>query len=113
MGFIGVGGLITTVGSLYALPPAIHTDIISIQNERRNSRTRTKVIGGIAVVLLVISAVLYFNLTSLLRPFGKVCELSEVPHDVSIAIAPFLLAAAFALLFSLWFRARVVGLKKN
>jgi hypothetical protein len=113
MGLIGVGGLVAAVGSLYTLPPAA-TDsvIITARNKQRRYRRWTLVIGWIAVAFLIVSAILYFNVTSFLRQFGKVCELSEVSHDISNAIAYFLILAALALAFSLWLRIRIVHLKK-
>jgi hypothetical protein len=93
------------------LPAVAESEIITIRNRRRRYRNGTFVVGYVAVVLLIVSTVLYFKLTSFLRTVGKVCELSEVTHDVAIAVVPFLLAATLALLASIWFRARIARLK--
>jgi hypothetical protein len=65
MGIIGLGGLGTTIRSLYTLPDIVETDIITIRNSRLSYRRRTRLVGWIAGACLTISTASYLVVTML------------------------------------------------
>jgi hypothetical protein len=113
MGFIGFGGLVAAVKSLWTLPVVPDSTIVTLRNRQRRYRTKTIVLGWFAVALFAISVGLYFRSISVLGEIGKVCEMPQVPHAGAVAIFPFLFTTIIAVSLFVWLQIRAVRLKKQ
>ena len=113
LAFVGFGGLIGTAKSLWTLPTAADSGIITVRNKQRRYRRNTIIVGWFAFLFFAISIVLYFHSTSLLRGLGPVCEMALAPHTAATAVLPFLLITITAVTLFIWLQVRSLNLKNR
>ena len=113
MAFVGFGGTLFCIRSLWTMPSAADTTIITIRNRQRRYRTWTIFLGWVALVLFSTSIPLYFRSANHLRAIERVCEIDHAPHDAAIATVPFLVVTVLAVLCFAWFQARTLPLKNS
>lgn len=109
--FLGLGGLILTVTTLWALPSVGDCRVITRRNEKRSYRLRTIFVGIVALIAFLVASSLYVFVALSFGPSREVCEKPEAIHGLGRWVGFFLLSSMIALPFLLWLKIRAAKLK--